>query len=479
MSAVANGVYALAMHLEMKERCEKCAATLRADGQAYICSYECTFCPECAADARGTCPHCGGELIRRPLRRVSIATPETREAKKPASVQPLLMGGVSFGVWTLVALVVSVSAYQINRSTGMAMSFTRTLGLQLRGILTYAPLTPFAFALALRHPVQRGNWVRRSLLHLAGGLLFTAAHVAFRGIAHYAFGDPQVRDWVSAIGNTQGGFQIQWSGFETLFLSSFIVDVVGVYLPIVLIAHAVAYHQRFRERDLLTSQLEGQLAKSHLQALKSQLQPHFLFNTLHSISALMLTDVVAADRMMSRLSDLLRMSLEGDGTQITTLSRELEFVNGYLEIEKIRFEDRLTVVLDIAADTLDAQVPHLLLQPLVENAVRHGVSRLSSGGEIRIAASHRERSLRLQIRDNGPGLVGPAGGQSKGGLGLGSTRERLRTLYGDDQELDIRNAAEGGVEVNVRIPFFADPRLSVYEVVPSVNQNGPGEETTK
>jgi LytS/YehU family sensor histidine kinase len=160
------------------------------------------------------------------------------------------------------------------------------------------------------------------------------------------------------------------------------------------------------------------------------------------------------------------MSLEGDGTQITTLSRELEFVNGYLEIEKLRFEDRIRVVLDIAPDTLDAQVPNLLLQPLVENAVRHGVSRLPSGGEIRITASHSERSLRLQIKDNGPGLVGSAGVQSKGGLGLGSTRERLRTLYGDDQELDIRNAAGVGVEVNVRIPFFADPPLSVYEVVP-------------
>jgi LytS/YehU family sensor histidine kinase len=304
-------------------------------------------------------------------------------------------------------------------------------------------------------------------MHLAEGLVFAVSHVALRGLTSYASWGSQVRDWVSGIGTSQAhAFQIRWPILETLFVSSAADDFMFVYVPIVLIAHAVWYYQSFRERDLRTSQLEAQLAKARLQALKSQMQPHFLFNTLHSISALMLTDTIAADQMMSRLSDLLRMSLEGDGSQITTLSRELEFVNGYLEIEKLRFEDRIRVVLDIAPNTLDAQVPNLLLQPLVENAVRHGVSRLPSGGEIRITASHSERSLRLQIKDNGPGLVGSAGVQSKGGLGLGSTRERLRTLYGDDQELDIRNAAGGGVEVNVRIPFLADPHLSVDEVVP-------------
>src|SRR6202158_3566639 len=123
---------------------------------------------------------------------------------------------------------------------------------------------------------------------------------------------------------------------------------------------------------------------------------------MHSISALRLTDVQAADRMMTRLSDLLRMSLEASGTQITTLSRELEFLNCYLEIEKVRFEERLTVVLNIAPETLDAQVPHLLLQPLVDNAVKHGISKLSVGGEIRITVRRQDNELQLQIKDNGP-----------------------------------------------------------------------------
>jgi two-component system, LytTR family, sensor kinase len=463
------------MHLEMKARCEKCTAVLKADGQAYICSYECTFCPECAVNLHRICPNCGGELVRRPLRTIAAVITENNAARLPVSNRPLLVWALSFGVWTLVALVASFSSYRFQGSANTPMSLMKTLGLEFSQILTYAPLTPLAFLFALRLPVQREHWARGSLLHLTAGLLFTAAHVTLRGVTPYGAWDKQVHDWVSAVGISQGHFQIRWPILETMFFNSLVDDIFGVYVPIVLIAYAVSYHQKFRERDLRTSQLEGQLAKAHLQSLKSQLQPHFLFNTLHSISALMLTDVIAADRMMSRLSDLLRISLEGNGAQITTLSRELEFANSYLEIERVRFEDRLTVILDIAPETLDAQVPHLLLQPLVENAVRHGVARRSSGGEIRIAASHKDRSLYLQIKDNGPGLVEPAELQSKRGLGLGATRERLQTFYGNDQEIDLRNAAEGGVEVNVRIPFCADLRPSVYQVVPSGDRGRLGE----
>jgi two-component system, LytTR family, sensor kinase len=195
------------------------------------------------------------------------------------------------------------------------------------------------------------------------------------------------------------------------------------------------------------------------------LQPHFLFNTLHSISALMLTDVVAADHMMTSLSDLLRLSLEDDGTQLTTLSREIEFLGVYLDIEKTRFEDKLHVVFDIAPECLDAQIPHLLLQPLVENAVRHGVSKRSSAGQIRIMACHENRSLQICIRDNGPGLVELTNGKSSHGLGLRMTRERLLVLYGSNQSCEIRNVKEGGAEVCLRMPFFALTSTPKSEVV--------------
>jgi LytS/YehU family sensor histidine kinase len=207
-----------------------------------------------------------------------------------------------------------------------------------------------------------------------------------------------------------------------------------------------------------------QLAKARLQTLKSNLQPHFLFNTMHSISALMLTDVAAADRMMARLSDLLRMSLENSEIQTTCLSRELEFVAGYLEIEKIRLEDRLNVVLDIAAETLDAQVPYLILQPLVENAIRHGISRMSSGGIVWITASHDGPRLLLRVRDNGPGCA-KADALAGIGLGLRTTRERLHTLYGDEQSFEIRPDPVHGVEISVGIPFQIEAQLPQSEVV--------------
>jgi two-component system LytT family sensor kinase len=365
----------------------------------------------------------------------------------------LLIWAVSFAVWTFVSFAAAGSVYEMYRARGAAMSFSSALGLELSQILTYAPLTPFAFGLAIRYPVQRKNWIRRSTLYLAGGIVFSVAHIVLRAMTPYGVWNPKTGQWVSAIWDSQThALAIHWPIFQTLFYGNLVDDITGTYVPIILAAHAVSYYRGFRARELRASQLEAQLATAHLAALKSQLQPHFLFNTLHSITALMHTNVGAADQMMARLSDLLRMSLDNND-QITTLNHELEFVGGYLEIEKVRFADRLKVVLDIAPDTLDAEVPHLLLQPLVENAVRHGVSRLSSQGEIRISASHDRHSLYLRITDNGPGLAETADSSAKGGIGLTATRERLRTLYGEDQDVDIQNAKEGGVKVQLRLPF--------------------------
>ena len=168
----------------------------------------------------------------------------------------------------------------------------------------------------------------------------------------------------------------------------------------------------------------------------------------------MLTDVAAADRMMISLGDLLRMSLKENENQITTLAGETEFLSLYLEIERIRFEDKLHVLIDIAPNCLDAQVPHLLLQPLVENAIHHGVAKRSAKGRIRISSRHDCKHLYLLVTDNGPGFE-PDRGQEprRNGVGLITTRQRLQTLYGDSQCLTIRNLPEGGAEVCVEIPF--------------------------
>jgi two-component system, LytTR family, sensor kinase len=452
------------MHLEMKTQCEKCGSDLLPDGDAYICSYECTLCSDCALQMHGTCPNCGGELTHRPRRKASIEEDVRKSQLTPTSSErPWLIWVVSFGVWAFIALASSVAVYRYDIAAGTPMTFLSEIPLELSRVFTYAPLTPLAFALALRYPVRRRAWLRPSLVLLGGGIAFAVAHMILRGVT-YPVWDWGARGFVSAVWDSQAhSLHIRPELFVRLFYANAIDDITGAYLPIVIVAHAVSYYRRFRDRELRASQLEGQVAKAHLQALKSQLQPHFLFNTMHSISALMLTDVRAADRMMTRLSDLLRISLENDGVQIITLNQELEFVTGYLEIEKVRFEDRLRVVFDVAPETLDALVPHLLLQPLVENAVRHGISKRSANGEIRVAVNQDGGSLYLRVRDNGPGIAEYRDSQTKTGLGLRATRERLHTLYGDEQNMEIRSAPGGGVEVELQIPFRSEPRPLMYE----------------
>jgi signal transduction histidine kinase len=396
-------------------------------------------------------------LVRRPRRAISTSSAEENETELPIANRPGLIWAASFGVWTFVSLAATATIYQLYRRTSNGMRLGTIAGMEFSQILAYAPLTPFVFSFALRYPVQRRNWARRSLLHLAAGIVFTLAHISLRAMTPYGYWDPAHRQWSSAIWDSYThAFRSPWHVLQSMFLANVVDDVTGTYIPIVLIAHAISYYRRFRERELRATQLEGQLAKAHLQTLKSQLQPHFLFNTMHSISALMLTDVNAADRMMSRLSDLLRMSLESAGTQITTLNRELEFVNCYLDIEKVRFEERLHAIFDIAPETLDAQVPHLLLQPLVDNAVKHGISKVPGGGEIRITVTTQNAELQFKIEDNGPGFKGLST-VPMNGLGLRITRERLESLYGQNHSFEVVSPPNGGVTICVSIPLRIQP----------------------
>jgi signal transduction histidine kinase len=395
-----------------------------------------------------TSAHRAGELLRKAQSKASgeLSAPQNR---------PWLIWLVSFGVWSLVALAAGGTVYTLYRATHNPMSFASALGLEFCQILTYAPLTPFVFGFATHYPIRRDNWLSRSLLYLAAGLVFTVIHVALKSATPYGFWDPEYHGWRSVLWNPHTHvFGVKWSVFPEQFLTALFDDIAGTFIPIVLAAHVVSYNRSLREREVRAVQLEGQLAKARLQALKSQLQPHFLFNTMHSISSLMLTDVRTADRMMTRLGDLLRMSLESAGTQITTFSRELEFVNCYLEIEKLRFAEKLTVTLDISPETLDASVPHLLLQPLVDNAVKHGISRLSTGGDIRIGVKRRADQLDIEISDNGPGFSKKEAIPSTG-LGLTITRERLESLYGPDHTLELLSLTGGGTMARICIPFRA------------------------
>src|ERR1700686_1143876 len=183
-----------------------------------------------------------------------------------------------------------------------------------------------------------------------------------------------------------------------------------------------------------------------------QLQPHFLFNSLNTISVLMMRDAEAANRMLVRLSELLRLSLDHVSSQEVTLRQELQFLNGYLEIEQTRFQDRLTIDKQIEPATLDAAVPNMILQPLVENAIRHGIAKRPEPGTVEIRSRVEGANLRLEIRDNGTGLATNSNSSSTG-LGLANTRARLQQLYGSQHQFELGNASVGGVIVSILIPF--------------------------
>jgi sensor histidine kinase YesM len=239
-----------------------------------------------------------------------------------------------------------------------------------------------------------------------------------------------------------------WALFKILFFKAFLIYLIicGVILGI---SHAVAYYRKYRERELQASRLAAQLAQTQLQVLKMQLHPHFLFNTLHAVSALMHKDVELADRMIARLGELLRSTLENAGLQEVALRQELEFIEPYLEIERARLGPRLSVAIDVDPEAMDASVPNLLLQPLVENAIRHGIAPRAGPGRIEILARRDNGHLRLRVRDNGRGL---AANYSEG-VGVGNTRARLRQLYGADHQFAMGDAPGGGLEVTVAVPF--------------------------
>ncbi|MBI3586867.1 MAG: histidine kinase, partial [Ignavibacteriales bacterium] len=225
------------------------------------------------------------------------------------------------------------------------------------------------------------------------------------------------------------------------------------YWVILGIGYSREYYKKFRDRELRATQLEAQLSQAQLQALKMQLHPHFFFNTLNTISSLMHKNVHDADRVLARLGDLLRYSLRNVGIQEVTLKEELEFLQRYLEIEQIRFGERLKIQIMIDQSLSEAKVPNLILQPLVENAIRYAVGPRTSGGKIEISAVHVNGNLQLSVMDDGPGLPKDYHAISSEGVGLRNTRERLEQLYGDRHEFKLTSNPQCGLNVNITIPF--------------------------
>jgi len=246
--------------------------------------------------------------------------------------------------------------------------------------------------------------------------------------------------------------------YRAYFAFGFYIDLI-IALLIVIAVHALLYYQNFRASELAQSSLKTQLAQAQLRALKMQLHPHFLFNTLHSISSLILEDPPKANSMIARLGDFLRLTLENSDQQLVTLKQETEFLRCYLEIEQVRFGDRLTVAFELEPQTLSAQVPHLILQPVVENAIQHAIAPHAKRGRINIEAKRLNTLLQLEVRDNGPGIPSNGDLPAKKGVGLNNVRTRLHQIYGSNFRFDLTNAGDGGLTVVIEIPFRAEADL--------------------
>jgi LytS/YehU family sensor histidine kinase len=229
------------------------------------------------------------------------------------------------------------------------------------------------------------------------------------------------------------------------------------YWAIVLVAHALRFREEGRARALRAAELSAQLSEARLDALKAQLHPHFLFNTMNAISAFVRSDPERSERMLAELAELLRLTLTHDGDQEVTLADELEFAERYLYLQRTRLRERLRVSLDVPDDLRAARVPSMILQPLLENAVEHGIAHSVGGGHLGLSARRVDGRLRMEVVDDGPGLPPGEPGKDFGRIGLANTRERLVQLYGDQHRFEVADRPEGGVRARIEIPWRTEP----------------------
>ena len=322
-----------------------------------------------------------------------------------------------------------------------------SVAVQLTLFLYWALLTPIV--LLAMEGIRTRAWNRSRAIALHAGL-YTILGTVFYGFVAIV----NLHLWPSPSGASEWKYFLRVQTFLVVFLNS----ALKYYVPILLGGTLFAYYRRMREEELKGAQLREQLTQSRFRLLKMQLHPHFLYNALHSISCLIYTDPVRADRMIAQLSDLLRQSLEATDVVMVPLREELEYVRKYLDIERIRFSDRLEVRFSIAPDTLPLDVPNLILQPLVENAIRHGIGRRSSTGVVHIKAYKHRGGLVLAIEDNGPGF--PAGEVT--GVGTRNVRERLAGLYPHRAILSYRNLKPQGERQELFVPI--DDINALFEV---------------
>lgn len=340
--------------------------------------------------------------------------------------------------WIALFTLGTAASYRTAILSGQPVSWGQAARWNLVGYADWALiLAPVVLVLAWRFPFERKTLREVVPIHLGAMFCVTAIDACFCTVFN-PFSNPSAKP---------APFR---ELFERYFFGALTINI-WLYWGVAFTALAIAYYLKFREKEIKEIQLEAQLAQAQLQALRMQLHPHFLFNTLNAIAALVHKDPEVADRMIARLSQLLRLTLENVGVQEVRLAQELEFLEQYLEIERMRFSDRLQVRMHIPPETLDAWVPYLILQPLVENAIRHGIAPRSTPGSVEVRAEPANGNLLLHVCDDGPGIFPEA--KLTEGVGISSTRARLERLYGSNHQFELRNAPNGGFVVTLAVPF--------------------------
>ena len=353
--------------------------------------------------------------------------------------------------WTLVSIIFAGISYataigENNKEFG----FISALRLNLVQFYVWAILSPLVFRFSRRFPIElRPLNVRNLLLYFPALISFAGIHQVIHLAVLWSI-TPRWRQKYPALTDC----------YRAYFAFGFYIDLI-IALLIVIAVHALLYYQSFRASELAQSSLKTDLAQAQLRALKMQLHPHFLFNTLHSISSLVLEDPPKANSMIARLGDFLRLTVDNSDQQLVTLKEETEFLRCYLDIEQVRFGDRLTVTFELEPQTLSAQVPHLILQPVVENAIQHAIAPRSTRGHINIEAKRLNSLLRVAISDNGPGISSNANLPWKQGVGLTNVRTRLQQIYGPDFRFELMNTNGGGLTAVMEIPFEREPNPNI------------------
>jgi two-component system LytT family sensor kinase len=366
-----------------------------------------------------------------------------------------------FGVATALTFFSAFQAfYFVSTFTEKPAPFPLLFLLNLGYWYSWACVAPAIIRLSRRFPLDKQHWHLSLPVHVVGVFVATTLHIAMAVTSRMAIYWALDYNW--PMGDSAGSWRLE---AQRMFFLNFDWEMM-TYWAIVGLSHALGYRREAQARALSASQLETRLVEAQLQSLQRQLQPHFLFNTLNTISALMHRDVDAADAMIARLSDLLRISLQMVGVQEISLKEELDFLAKYLEIEQTRFRDRLTVVFDVQPEALDALVPNLILQPLVENAIKHGIGPRPSPGTITIRARLVGERLELIVQDNGVGMSAARLSDFNRGVGLSNTRARLEHLYGALHRFEFRRPAEGGLQVLIAVPLeeVAEEVVGVHAV---------------